>query len=140
MENVPRDCQAVFFVAQHALESVPLPQLHTERSLVVEPGVLLRVLDESETVRIFGDAFNEQVDVIRHEAVRKNRKALLDGSASKLRAYQINAIESLEGAMALECAERQEISMQPEIIEGREMFGPTGEHAGRRAKRVPRSA
>jgi len=59
------------------------------------------------------------VDVIPHEAVRKNRKALFDGSTSKLRAYQVNAIESLEGGMAIECAERQKISVQPAIIEGR---------------------
>src|SRR5574341_167767 len=72
--------------------------------------------------------------MVRHEAVRKNCKPSISGRAQKLRTDSLDAFVDHEQSPPLDRAERQEIPMETEVVEGLQMFRVTREHAVREGK------
>src|SRR5437899_2981812 len=85
IENVPRYDLGNLVVAQDVLECISLPQPIAEGLRVIKPRVLFRACDESQAVRRLSFSFNEEMQVIGHEAVRNDQKALFVGGSQNLR-------------------------------------------------------
>ena len=137
LQDVSGNTQRRFVTAQGAFESIPLPQSLSEHLLEVEPRELLRARDEPSTVRVIGQALNQKVDVVRHEAVCKKCNALVVRGTLNLREYGPDASRRHEYVTSLVRAERQKIPIETEIAERLEVFGFSGEHTEREAKRGP---
>jgi hypothetical protein len=79
--------------------------------------MLFRQRDEPKTVGRVRHAFDQQVDVVGHEAVRNYRELLDRCSALDLPKYKINNIRTDEYTPPFVSAERQEISIEAAIVE-----------------------
>ena len=75
--------------------------------------------------------------MVGHEAVRNDGKPLFDCRSLNLRHDEIDSVDRGEAPLALERAEREEIPMETEVIEGTQMIRFGREHAERQANRVP---
>jgi hypothetical protein len=73
------------------------------------------------------------MNVAWHEAVRKNCKSFVNRGAQKLLVYGLGTVARQKDVATFERAEREEVSMKAEIIEGLEMFRLAGDHIARRA-------
>ena len=67
--------------------------------------------------------------MVRHEAVRNYGELMFSCGARNLREEQIHDRRVNQQALPLERAECQGIPVESEIVEGLEMFGPSGAHA-----------
>jgi hypothetical protein len=123
-----------WFVAQHVLEAISLLERFSERLLVMKPRQLLRPGDESKSVRRIREPFNQQVQMVWHEAVRKNCKLLLDRGALNLRQRQFDGCGILEEALFQMTAECQGISIQTRIVERPQMARSMSGHGCRKIK------
>ena len=75
--------------------------------------------------------------MIGHEAVRKNCKPFIDRGAQELRMHAVDAFVCYEKLIPFERAERQEISMEANVVERLEMFRLARDHAKRLASGAP---
>jgi hypothetical protein len=116
------------------LVSVSLPQTMTERRLVVKPGVLLRPGNELPAVRVIGLAFDQQVQMVRHEAVRNNCEPKRSRCSLDLRTHEVHGGRRYEQAIPLVRAECEEVLVKTEVIERLQVFGV---HAGASANDGP---
>ena len=132
-EDVTCDIERCLVVAKNVLKSVPLPELLPARFGEVEAGILFRFTDEDQAVGIVAGAFDKQVPVIRHEAVRNDRELVFACRAKNLRPCQVNVRRIDEESPSLICAERQEISMKATIVDRLEVPWLIGAHADRYA-------
>ena len=82
-------------------------------------------------------SFHEKMDVVGHEAVRKNCKSFVNRGAQELLMRGVGTFVRQEDMATFERAEREEISMRAEVVEGLEMFRLAGDHVALRARRVP---
>ena len=133
------DAQRRVVAAQSSLKSVPLPQSETKHFLEMKRRELLRSCDEPAAIRVRCLSFHEKMNVVWHEAVRKNCKSFVNRGAQKLLVYGLGTMARQKDVATFERAEREEVSMRAEIIECLEMFRLAGDHIARRASRMPRS-
>ena len=137
LDDVARDAHSRFVISQDSLVPVPLPQSSAVSGFVVKPRVLLGARDEHPTIGVLSLAFDEQVNMIGHEAVRNNFDAPLDSGASDLRTNKIDSIGFDEQAIAVVPAKREEILVESDVVEGLETFGSIGAHALTGARHGP---
>jgi hypothetical protein len=78
-------------------------------------GMLLRTLYEATEVRPVALPFHEQVDVVRHQAVRKNCKLLLTGGLTELQQCRRDDCFVAKCLTSFNCANREEISREPDV-------------------------
>jgi hypothetical protein len=83
--------------------------------MVLVPGSLLRLADERANVGGVRDRFHDEVQVVGHEAVRKNRNALPSRDGSNLQEDAIDNGPTLEPAPPIRRAHRQEIPLAAEV-------------------------
>ena len=81
VRDVLRDGSDVISIAQDALEIALLPQALTAAPSMDSTRSLLGHLREAPQIRIRCQAFHEQMGVVWHQAIGKNRE-LLDGRSS----------------------------------------------------------
>jgi hypothetical protein len=72
---------------------------------------------QPSAVRIRGPTFDEQMDVVRHEAVRQDCEVLLQGGARNLHTNEGYVRSHNEVPMALMRAEGQEVTVTTAIVE-----------------------
>jgi len=87
--------------------SISLPKLSSIGFPVIEPRILLRALDEGSAIGPLALAFDEQVKMIGHEAVRKYGQAFLVRGARNLPEYKFDRCGGSEHRRALMSAECQ---------------------------------
>ena len=137
LQDVPRGNESLLVVPQHALESISLPQHVPELLLVVVTGALLCTRNESESVGRVRLPLYEEVEMIRHEAVRNDFKPLVSCSSKNLRQYDLDAARFNERVCSLIRAKRQSIPVETDVVEGFQVAGRSGEHAGDMASALP---
>jgi hypothetical protein len=103
------------------LISVPLPQTPPERSLIVEAGQLFRERDKTPAVGRWLFAGNQQMQVIRHEAVRSNCESFIACCAQNMRTHNVHAHGLNERLMPVIRAVRQKIRVFTEVVEALEV-------------------
>ncbi|HVG70489.1 MAG TPA: hypothetical protein VM819_06240 [Vicinamibacterales bacterium] len=108
--------------AQDSLEVAALPEFRAEDSLPVERRTLLEDPDEFRQPGRRVGSFHEQVEVVRHEAVRNNCHAFVVGGLQKLRQDDIGGYARYEDTRPLLRANRQEISMASGVVESPEAW------------------
>jgi hypothetical protein len=114
-----------------------LPQHVAVGFLVIEAGELFCPLDESATIRAVLLPLHEEMNMIRHEAVRNKREVFVDRRAQDLSQHQVDTFAAHEHVTSLIRAEGQEIPIAPEIVERLEMFWFAGEHEADTASTIP---
>jgi hypothetical protein len=115
------------------LEAVSLPQALSKLPLIVEAAELLRQAEEEPSVGIVAFAFHEQVDVLGHKDVRRNRAAGFRPRSQELIEHDPDGLVSGEPAMTARAAERQEIPLKAAVIEVWQVSGILG-HAAEGSK------
>jgi hypothetical protein len=80
-----------------------------------ESRSLLRIAGERSHVRSFAASFNEQVHVIRHEAVRNDCELMPFSRLLKLITDGVHGLMDLERSMSLSSAHREEIPLKPDV-------------------------
>jgi hypothetical protein len=128
VKNIAGHHQREFVVSQHTLESIALPQSMSKLLGIVEAGVLLCTTNESLAVGRVGLALEEQMNMIRHVAVRRNFEPLLGGSTQNVRVNEIYVGTVDEALLAFMGAKREEIPMKADVVEGREVPWIPGAH------------
>jgi hypothetical protein len=88
---VPRHHEHRLVVPKRALKVVAPPQSLTELPREVIPGKLFCTPDEPETVRGFRLPFDEQVQVIRHEAVGIYCNAIVVSCSHNLLQHRVDS-------------------------------------------------
>jgi len=106
--------------------------------LVVKPGVLLRGRLELFEIGVFTSAFDQQMDVVGHEAVGNDCEQVTVGGAQKLPANEMHSGGVPKRVMAVKGAERQEISMRTVVVERWKVARVVGAHAPEGATAMPR--
>ena len=96
-------------IPHHALEAITLPELLLIALFEEEARVLFRRFDECLTVRAVAKTVNEKMDMVRHEAVRRNFKVTLTCGSQKLHPDKIHRFRIGEQWSPLIGAESQEI-------------------------------
>jgi hypothetical protein len=76
--------------------------------------------------------------VVRHEAVRNQRKPLLASAALNLHQDLVNRLACGEERLALKRAKREEIAMETKVIKRLQTIRLAREHAEKMARGVPR--
>src|SRR2546423_1979024 len=80
-QNVPGDAQRGVIISQDALEAVSLPQPLPVLLLEIKPGELLCTPNERAAISPVCQAFNKQMQMVRHETVRNDGKLLVSRSS-----------------------------------------------------------
>jgi hypothetical protein len=119
-QNVACHSEQIFIGTEYMFVSISLPESFFELFLIVIPGELLCSRDEPPAIRGRVATGGEQVNVIRHLAVGDQIKRFHCGGAQNLRTHQIDSALRHEHAASEIGAERQEVPMFTEIIEGLE--------------------
>jgi hypothetical protein len=88
-------------------------------------------------VRLVGQTFEKQVEVVWHEAVRKNLEAFLVTSTQNLRGQGVDEGGAREGQMLVGGAERQGIAPPPAVGELLESSWSAWKHAAVKAGTMP---
>jgi len=83
----------------------------------MESGVLFGPCDETFAVGNLRFACCHNVEMIQHEAIHIYCKVFFFGSAQNLRSHKRDRLGVLKQFSAAVGAERQEISMEPNVIE-----------------------
>jgi hypothetical protein len=94
----------------------------------VKARVLFRARDEPLAVGCIGTAYDKQMHMIWHEAVRHNFKLILIRGSQNLRKNLIDGYGTDKQLPTRMCAECQGISVKSDVIEGLEMAGSAGSH------------
>jgi hypothetical protein len=111
-----------------------------ELGLVVKPGKLLRPRDEPLAVGVFGLAFGQKMNVVRHVAVReKCNVLLLRGGALNLRTNYRYCFVGYEALSTMIGTKREEILIETKVVKPLQVFRPVSEHAAVTASSVPSS-
>jgi hypothetical protein len=71
--------------------------------------------DGGTQIRVIHPSFNEQVQVVRHEAVRKNFKVIRRSSVRKLQPHVVHQAVVRETRAIRKRAQRKEIAATPDI-------------------------
>ena len=114
-DDVPNQLDDVFVLSNSAVEEAVLPQTLTAALLVREARALLRQSNKAMEICVLRTGGNERVNVIRHEAVRRNCKPLRGGTLQKLQHYRADYAGVCEGSAPTIRADREEILTQTEI-------------------------
>ena len=109
LQDVSGHAQRRRVVSQDVLEAVPLPQTIAELLGVMESRELLGTGDEAEAFGGVSAAFDQQVHVIRHKAVRKDYEFFLRRRSIKLQQNEIDRRSAREHVAPRSRAEGQEV-------------------------------
>ncbi|HLG53797.1 MAG TPA: hypothetical protein VI485_00615 [Vicinamibacterales bacterium] len=109
--------------SSNSFESIPLPQSLVSVPREVEPRVLFRVPTQLLQIRVALCAFDEQMDVFGHKAVRRNHEVIAGGCVRKLRANKFDVVGVFKVSAALEGAEREEIPVHTNVRELGQVLG-----------------
>jgi hypothetical protein len=85
---------------------------------IVKPGQLFRPRHEPKTVGRFCQRLNQQMDMVRHEAVCNECKLLIACGALNLQHHGSDDRWTREDALSRMAAECQEVSIQADVVEG----------------------
>ena len=80
---------------------------------------------------------NQQMQVIRHEAVRSNCESFIACCTQNMRTHGVHAHGLNERLMPVNRAVRQKIRVFTEVVEALETFGSSGQHASLEASDGP---
>jgi hypothetical protein len=108
------------FLSKDSIEVSPLPELLFVLPPPGERGLLLEDSHEVPQVGIVCQAFDEQVSMVWHEAVRDYCEAAAARRSTKLRQDELHGGGIGEDSLPSRDADRQEIPMQTQVIEGLE--------------------
>jgi hypothetical protein len=71
---------AIFFITQNAIEKSALPQRHTGGATVGVTRLLFPLHNQPRQVTCLRGSLQQKVNMVGHEAVRKNGKAVFVGT------------------------------------------------------------
>src|SRR4051812_22500072 len=94
-------------IAYDSVVAIPFPQLLTLRLLVVVARILLGSFDERFASGVVGLSRHDQVEMIRHEAVRNLCKMIFVRGAQNLRTREIDGLPVCEDLAPAICHERK---------------------------------
>lgn len=119
------------------LVRVSLPEPLPTGALELKPCTLLCQLDKPQGIRILGDSFNQQMQMIRHEAVRKHGAPFPLSYPQNLRQHDRYYFWFDKVTATLEGAERQEVLSESAIVHVRQALRAARPHARDSAKPMP---
>jgi hypothetical protein len=103
----------------------------------MERGVLLEHSNKMCEVGGFVLRFNENVQMVRHEAVGEHRKARGGCGARQLRHDETHGLVIGEASRAFERQNREEISIETGVIESAQSWRRFSRHGAMQATYVP---
>ena len=124
-------------VSEDVLEVAALPQRVARPPLPFKRRPLFEDTDEPLKVAVHARSFNERVNVIRHEAVRNDRQVLHVRSTRKLQQDERYGVMIDEDTRALPRANREEISVDADVVEGLHPWNGLEGHPVHVARLVP---
>jgi hypothetical protein len=136
LEDVARNRSRVLISAQHVVEIPLLPQPGAVSELVSRAASLLRELRKTPQVRAILEALDQEVRVIGHQAVRKNREPLLGCCFPEARQSSRYDVVVDEDLRAGQSAKRQGIPIQSDVVEVRQAWWSRHEAATSRKRRA----
>ena len=84
LQDISRKYSDVIIWSQHAIVVSLLPEPAADFPGVSTAGTLFRDTHEAPKIRSIRETFDQQMKVIRHQTVRKNRKLILNHRETKL--------------------------------------------------------
>ena len=122
---------------QNPFEEAILPQPDAELTPCHDGRSLPKDGEAWAQLGVLGQTFEQQMQVIRHEDVRKNCEGTLATCQFQQRRQSIDQAGVDENLLPIERAERQEIAEAATVIERTETWGPTMGHASSLSTRMP---
>ncbi len=122
-DDVPRNLSHVGVPAKHPLMESLLPERSPNPVCIELAGALFRALDELTKVARCGSALDEQMGVVRHQAVRKKCEPFGPGCTTKLHQREARGSLVVKGRAPLKRAERCEIGVRTPIVEAGNSWG-----------------
>ena len=93
-----------------------------------ECGLLFESTHERQAVRIIAGRLDDGMEVVRHEAVRDNCKAVSIRSTTKLRQDDLARRSIFKPAPAAVTADCKEIPLDADVLQAREAWWRTTDH------------
>ena len=130
LEDILRHPANVLIVSKYMLVAIALPECPLISLLVVEAGELFRACYEFQSIRLVGHSFHQQMQMIGYEAVRSNCKGLVDGRSPNLQGDELHGGSISKELLFGMAAERQEVSMQTDVVKCPKMSWAVCGHTG----------
>ena len=133
LEHVPHDCPGVIPVSQNAVVKSLLPKTRAGSSFPQECRALFPRVDRAHEIGIFRRTFEQQVHMIRHQAVHENCKASISEEERDLHGQFGRETRIGEPPQTARRAHSDEIAPRPTIVESgypRRRIRHASRHAG----------
>jgi hypothetical protein len=116
LNDIPRNIERIVVIAKNALKVTLLPQPGPNAMTGCKRRMLFGQGNEGAQTRGVRKPFHEQVEVIRHVTVGKNRELVVDRSTQKSLMHVSDERTVNEVVDPLERADREEVLLQTAVL------------------------